>query len=434
MNSIYGVAGNPIFHSRSPVMFNTALRELSLEGIYIRLAASTAQEVATMVRKMGLDGLNITSPFKTAIIPYLDNLEGNAKLIGSVNTVVHKKGALSGFNTDVAGVLGALIHAGFDPKGKIAVVLGAGGAAKAAALALLSAGAQVTITSRTDRNAREAAENLGCDQAPLERIGKNLKSAHLLVAAISTYDRVIDRQSLHKRLVVLDANYAKPSALVQDAVAVGAQVIDGREWLLGQAIPAFELLTGKEAPVPSMRRALMKTKRDGRSNIALIGFMGSGKTAVAEALGAKTGMTVIDMDRRIEQKAGASIPEIFKTGGEETFRRVETEEMDTLRFVSNAVVSCGGGAVLRRPNVRVLRNNCLSIWLWADIETCLERIGEIASRPVLNGQDMAKAAAILDGRRFLYASTCDMVINTEGKSPEEIAMRIHDETYNTING
>lgn len=432
MSSIYAVAGNPILHSKSPVMFNTALRELSLDGIYIRLAASSPEEVATTIRTIGLEGINITSPFKTGIIPYLDEIEADAKTIGSVNTVLHEDGKLRGLNTDVAGVLGALGQAGFDPEGKSVVVLGAGGAARAAAVALLSAGAQVTITNRTDRKARQAAEMVGCDQVPLERVGKTLKGAHLLIAAVSTHDRVIDRQFLHKRLVVLDANYSKPTALVQDAALAGARIVDGREWLLAQAVPVFELFTGRQAPVQSMRRVLMKTRGDGRTNIALIGFMGSGKTAVAEAMGAKTGMTVIDIDRNVEEKAGTSIAEIFNTSGEETFRKMETEEIDGLRSVSNTVVSCGGGAVTRRPNIRVLRNNCLTVWLWSSIETALARIGETGSRPLLNGQDTVGAAALLQKRRFLYASTCDLLVNTEGKEPHEIAMRIYDETNNTI--
>lgn len=434
MSRIYAVAGNPIFHSRSPLMFNAAMRELDLDGVYIRFAADTAEEVANTVRKIGLGGLNITSPFKSDIIPYLDEVEGDAKVIGSVNTVLHTDGRLLGRNTDVAGVLGALSQAGYDPKGKSAVVLGAGGAARAAAIALLSAGAHVTLTNRTDRNARQAAERLGCDQVPLERVGKALKGADLLIAAVSTHDRIIDRQFLHKRLILLDANYSKPTALVQDAALAGARIIDGREWLLAQAVPAFELFTGTQAPVPTMRRVLMKTKRDGRTNIALIGFMGSGKTVVAEAVAAKTNMTVIDIDREIEQNAGSSIAEIFKADGEEAFRRMEIEEIDRLRLVSNTVVSCGGGAVTRRPNVRVLRNNCLTVWLWVDIETARARIGNTDSRPLLHGQNSEQASALLAERRFLYASACDLLINTEGKEPKEIATRIYDETCNIIKG
>jgi shikimate dehydrogenase len=433
MSSVYAVAGNPIFQSRSPIMFNAAFRELSLDAAYIRLAAATAEEVATTARAMGLGGINITTPFKADIIPHLDEIDTEARTIGSVNAIVNKDGRLRGLNTDVAGVLGALDQGGFDPEGKSAVVLGAGGAARAAAFALVSAGAHVVIANRTENKARQAAEGLGCHHVPLGEIGKALKKADILISAVSSYDPIVDPRFLHKRLVILDANYSRPTPLVNDATRAGLTVIHGREWLLAQAIPAFELFTEHVTPVPVMNHVLRKTKKDGRSNIALIGFMGSGKSTVAEALGAKTGMTVTDIDKDIQEKAGSSIAEIFSAKGEETFRRMEMEEIDALRLVSNTVVSCGGGAVLRRPNVRVLRNNCLTVWLWTDIETALARIGDDASRPLLNGLDPSRASALLQERLFLYASTCDLLVNAMGKQPDEIAQRIFDETYNTLN-
>ena len=92
MSKIYAVAGNPIFQSRSPRMFNAAFRELALDAVYTRLAASAAEEVITTAREVGIDGLNITSPFKADIIPYLDEVEADARKLGSVNTVVQRAG------------------------------------------------------------------------------------------------------------------------------------------------------------------------------------------------------------------------------------------------------------------------------------------------------------------------------------------------------
>ena len=181
--------------------------------------------------------------------------------------------------------------------------------------------------------------------------------------------------------MVLDANYGHPSALVEDAERAGCTLIDGREWLLGQALPAFRLFTGRaDAPASQMRKALWKRRVDGRRNIALIGFAGSGKSAVAQDLASMSGMTFVDIDGRIEEKAGTSIAEIFASKGEEEFRRMEQAEIEEIGLDSNQVVSCGGGAVMNRSNVRVLRNNCLSVWLWADVKTALSRIGETSNR------------------------------------------------------
>ncbi len=239
MSKIYAVAGNPVFQSRSPRMFNAAFRELALDAVYTRLAASTAEEVIKTARDVGIDGLNITSPFKADVIPYLDEVEADARKIGAVNTVVQSAGRFVGYNTDVAGVLGALKESGFEQAGKKTVVLGAGGAGRAAALALLSSGADVVIVNRSFQRAEEAAGILQCSALPIERIDEALKGAHLLISTISSDERVIEPSLLSRELTVLEANYARPTALVQDATRVGCTVIDGRLWLLHQALPAF---------------------------------------------------------------------------------------------------------------------------------------------------------------------------------------------------
>jgi shikimate kinase len=274
----------------------------------------------------------------------------------------------------------------------------------------------------------DAAEKLGCAALPLDRIGEALADAHLLVSAISSRARVIEPSLLSRRLFVLDANYGRPTALLEDAAQAGCTVIDGREWLLAQAVPAFTLFTDRPAPVDLMRKALWKTRRDGRKNIALIGFMGAGKSAVARELGILTGMAVVDIDKKIEETEGCSIAEIFERRGEGHFRRMEQAEIDELRLVSHHIVSCGGGAATNRANVRVLRNNCLSVWLWADVLTALARIGETATRPLLGGESPEAAArALLAERISSYARTCDLLINTKGKEPGEIAGRVWDE-------
>ena len=183
-------------------------------------------------------------------------------------------------------------------------------------------------------------------------------------------------------------------------------LIDGREWLLGQALPAFELFAStRPPPLRGMRWALWKKRLDGRKNIALIGFPGTGKSAVAEILASISGMTLVDIDKRIEEKAGMSVPELFAAKGEGEFRRMEQVEMEEMSLESNQVVSCGGGAVMNRSNVRALRNNCLSVWLWADVRTALSRIGEISTRPLLHPPDPEEAARTLLAARHALLRT-----------------------------
>jgi shikimate dehydrogenase len=430
MTGLFGVVGNPIFHSKSPLIFNATFRELSLDAIYIRCAAATAAEAMEIAREIGMEGFNVTSPFKTEIVAHLDGVEGPAAILGSANTVVREGARFVGYNTDGDGAVAAARTVFPDLAGVRVVVLGAEGAAKAASMALKAAGSEVVIVNRTFEKARQAAELFNCEAMPLTELGRVLKAANLLVSAISAEETVVDKSLLRKDLVVLDAHYGHLTPLVRDAEVAGCTVIDGREWLLGQALSAFQHFTGRTAAADIMRKVLLKRRIDSRKNIGLIGFMGTGKTVVAEALGLRTGMPVVDIDRRIEERAGLSVSEIFEKRGEAEFRLLEQEEIEEARLDINQVISYGGGAVLNRSNVRVLRNNCISVWLWADIETVLERIGTTESRPLLAQAEPRKTAAELLGRRIpAYARTCDLLVGTRGRSPEEIAMRIWNEIH-----
>jgi shikimate dehydrogenase len=434
MSKIFAVAGNPVFQSRSPRMFNAAFREFALDAVYTRCAASTAEEVIKTARDVGIDGLNITSPFKADVIPYLDEVEADARKIGSVNTVVQSAGRFVGYNTDVAGVLGALKESGFEQAGKKTVVLGAGGAGRAAAFALLSSGADVVIVNRSLQSAEEAAGILQCSALPIERIDEALKGSHLLISTITSDERVIEPTLLSRELTVLEANYARPTALIQDATRAGCAVIDGRLWLLHQALPAFKHFTGRSAPIEVMRKALWQKSWPPHRNIALIGLCGSGKSTVAREIASLTGMTAIDIDKIVEEKAGLSIADLFDRKGEETFRIMERAEVQELWNVSHAVVACGGGVVLRKRNIQTIRSTSVPVWLWANTKTLLARVGNTGTRPLLNDQDPGSSVEkLLDERRFLYASTADFLINTDGKGPEEIAERIWNEIRSTFN-
>jgi shikimate dehydrogenase len=427
---LFAVAGSPIFQSKSPLIFNTAFRDLAIDAVYLRLAASDAEEVVSTARQIGMDGLNITSPFKCDILRCLDEIDPDALTIGAVNTVIRRGSRLKGCNTDGAGVLAAVRGSGIELAGRKAIVLGAGGAGRAACLALVSAGARVILINRTFEKAQIAAERLGCTAAALDQAKEALVGARLLVSAISSGERLIEPSALTPDLAVLEANYGRPSALVEDARRASCTLIDGREWLLGQALPAFELFADRTAPAAQMRRALWKKRLDGRRNIALIGFMGTGKSAVAEILASISGMALVDIDKKIEEKAGMSVSELFAAKGEGEFRKMEQAEIEEMSLESNQVVSCGGGVVMSRPNVRALRNNCLSVWLWADVGTVLNRIGETGTRPLLHSQHPEEAArALLATRIPSYAHTSDLLVNTSERAPRQIAERIWNEVY-----
>lgn len=426
---IFAVAGNPVLHSRSPEIFNAAFKARAFSAVYTRIAASNAEEIIECARETGMAGMNITSPFKEEIMKFLDDVDGGAKRIGAVNTVVMKHGRYGGYNTDVAGVVNAFLAADVRLTGRKAAVIGAGGAAKAAIFALLSEGAEVLIFNRTFEKAKVLSEALGCKAARFEDINGELIDMDIIISCLPVSGRILKPDLLKEGIAVLDANYSMESPLVKDAKERGCKVIDGREWLLFQGAEAFKHFTGLEPPLPTMRRALYTQRPTHKRNIALVGFMGTGKTTVAYGISKGTDMPAIDIDKEIEQKAGSSISEIFESKGEDAFRKMERKEMGNIPDISKAVISCGGGVVLSKKNIDILKKNCVVVWLWAGIDAVLKRAGNNGTRPLLSGRHGKSAIKrLLDARLPLYACASDMIVRTDGAEPDEIARKIYGET------
>ncbi|MBP1749737.1 MAG: shikimate kinase [Deltaproteobacteria bacterium] len=258
-------------------------------------------------------------------------------------------------------------------------------------------------------------------------------SVDILISCISEGKPVIPPHCLVKDLVVLDAYYKEETPLVREAKAKRCTVIDGRDWLLFQGARAFSHFTGSEPPLAAMRRALYADRTYTKKNIALIGFMGTGKSTVSRYLAESLRMTSIDIDCEIERKNGSSITDIFKNLGEDSFRRMEEHEIDALAGLSGRIISCGGGAVLNKASMDRLRQNATVIWLNAGVETILQRIGNDRSRPLLNVQDRrSEIEMLLRLRTDHYALASDLVINTDEKEPGEIAKRIYDEINTSL--
>ena len=316
-------------------MQNAAFMASGIDAIYTRLAVENADDVLRSAKALGIFGLNVTSPFKEEIAKLCDTLDEDAKKTGAVNTVIlNRNGTVSGFNTDVTGVMETLATSGIEIAGKNALIIGAGGAAKAAVVALMNKGAKVTIANRTFEKAEQLAEKFGCeaiDISELNNVDGVVPHADIIISAItsggSQNERIIPHELLKRGTIVLDANYSSESALVRDAKTAGCKVIDGREWLLHQGAAAFSLFTGKDAPIEMMRTALYShcttAKTAGKPNIALIGFMGSGKTTTAKEIAKISGMNCSDIDENIERKTGTKIKEIFENHGEMKFRDME---------------------------------------------------------------------------------------------------------------
>jgi len=432
---LFAVAGKPVIHSHSPQIFNSFFQAHQVDAAYFRLTAMDGQEVIQIAKAIGLKGFNITSPFKSEIMEFMDDLSEEAFAIGAVNTVVAESGRLTGYNTDYLGVLLTLKHNGINPTQKKIAILGAGGAATAAAYGALRGGAgRVVLLNRTTKKAKEASHRLGCDYAPLNKIGEILKNSDILVSCLSGNQRVVAPEMLDRSLIILDANY-KDSQLKSDAEKKGCLFFSGEQWLVNQAVPAFRRFTGLKV-AKDIEQSIYSTiheQNTQKPNIALIGFMGSGKTSVGQKLADSIGYKFVDIDSVIEESKGQTISDIFEKNGESAFREIEKITIKELLPGSNKhVFSLGGGAVLNRDNRLHLKQHCTCVWLWTSIRTSLLQ-RDVTSRPLLKGANPEKTArSLLAARIPLYARTSDIAISTESGHPEKIAKRIKDEMDQTF--
>jgi shikimate dehydrogenase len=268
---LVGLIGYPVEHSLSPAMHNSAFAALSLNWCYVPLPVPPERlgEAVAGLRALGLAGVNVTVPHKEAVMSYLDEVTPAAQAIGAVNTIVVRKG-LIGHNTDWQGFLTALSEGGFDPQGKRAVVLGAGGAARAVVHALARAGAQVTVLNRTLARAQALIQDFSplfpALPLTLQTLEEQTAGAHLLVNATPVgmwpqVDQSIWPEDLPfpGHLTVFDLVYnPRQTKLLRQAEAVGAKVIGGLGMLVHQGAAAFELWTGEKAPVEVMYEATNK--------------------------------------------------------------------------------------------------------------------------------------------------------------------------------
>jgi 3-dehydroquinate dehydratase/shikimate dehydrogenase len=256
---IYGVAGDPIEHSLSPVIMNTALRRENVNGVYLPLHAKTLKDLMHCVREIPLHGLSITMPYKRAILPYLDNTDAHTAKIGACNTVVRgQEGKLYGFNTDIAGVIRPLEQRLTIENAKV-LVLGAGGAARAAIFGLKERGAEVWILNRTSVKAQKLARQAKArtiKRADLHKVAFDVIINATPVGMGNTRDCPLKDAEIQAR-VVFDMVYDPVEThLLQVARAKGIAVIPGVEMFVQQAARQFEIWTGKPAPAGDMLRAV----------------------------------------------------------------------------------------------------------------------------------------------------------------------------------
>jgi shikimate dehydrogenase len=259
---LYGVIGNPVRHSLSPIIHNGAFQRMGLNAAYLAFEVKNLEEAVRGIRGLGIRGVSVTIPFKTQIIPFLDQLEEVAGKIQAVNTIRQEGGKLIGYNTDWSGALGALEEK-VDLTGKKVFLLGAGGAARAIAFGLKERGCRVFIGSRSPEKAAALAEELGVVHRPLPIAGR--LDADVLVNATSAgmspndEESPVPKEVLDKEMTVMDIVY-KPlrTKLLREAEERGCRTIDGLEMLARQGAAQVEIWTGRKPEIGEIKEDLRR--------------------------------------------------------------------------------------------------------------------------------------------------------------------------------
>lgn len=388
----YGLIGEKLVHSYSP-----QIHALLADYDYI-LCPLPKEQLHTFMTDASFKGINVTIPYKKDVVPYCSALSEDAKEIGCVNTIVKRPdGTLFGHNTDIAGFINMLQHAGIEAAGKKTVILGSGGTSLTASIALKRLKAkEVVVISRSGENNYAA-------------LYEKHRDAQLLVntTPVGMYpgngQSPADLSRLPHLESVADVIYnPEKTALILQAEMLGLKTVSGLYMLVSQARKASEMFTGQSIP-EEKDAAITAVIKQQTLNLVLIGMPGCGKTTIGQALAEKMNRPLVDTDRLIEEKAGKTIPQIFAQDGEDYFRSLETQVLREACAMQGCVITTGGGAVLKEENRLAMCQNGRVCLIQRPLEL-LARDG----RPLSQGDHAIEN--LWNQRKALYELAADYVI------------------------
>ena len=396
-----GLLGQKLGHSYSPAIHGM------LADYDYQLFEREPEQLEDFLKNGPWDGINVTIPYKKAVLPYCAELSDTARRIGSVNTIVRRPdGSLYGDNTDAYGFESLVGKSGIDVRGKKALVLGSGGASVTVVAVLKMLGASsVTVISRSGEDNynnldKHADARIIANTTPVGMYPNNGQAA-------------VDLAQFPQCEGVLDVVYNPArTALLLQAEKLGIPCAGGLYMLVAQAKRSSELFTGRSIPDSEIGR-IEKVLSGQMKNIVLVGMPSSGKSTLAAALGKKLGRPVYEADALIEQEAGMDIPAIFAQYGEGHFRALETEILGRLGKLSGAVISTGGGCVTREENYDLLHQNGTIVWLQRGTEK-LDKTG----RPLSLKNDLNE---MYQKREPMYRRFADAAVDNNGSVEAALA-------------
>lgn len=406
----YGLIGEKLGHSYSQ-MIHARLADYRYE-----LKEVAPERLDAFIEARNFRGLNVTIPYKQAVMKHCAELSPEAMEVGSVNTlIVRPDGSLFGHNTDIDGFIYMLRRGEIDPAGAKAVILGSGGTSLTARAALTRLGAReiVTVSRKGPVDyaalyAEHADAEILVNATPVGMYPKNGASP-------------VELDRLLKVRGVADVIYnPEKTALILAAQAKGIPAVSGLSMLVAQAREAAELFAGHAIPAGRVEDIVSEIGAQ-TLNLILVGMPGCGKSTLGQAVAAALQREFVDCDAEIVRRAGKSIPEIFAQDGEGAFRALESSVLADVCRGHGLVISTGGGAVLRAENRDAMRQNG-RVCLIRRALALLPRDG----RPLSASEDAV--ARLWEARRAAYETAADFPVENVG-TVEEAAEKIREGFY-----
>lgn len=416
----YGLIGEHLPHS-----FSKEIHARIADYTY-ELCELEKHELDGFMTKKDFIAINVTIPYKKDVIPYLTEIDENAKKIGAVNTIINRDGMLYGYNTDFFGMSALIRRIGVDLFGKKVAILGTGGTSNTAIAVCEALGArQTVVVGRSAKNGAISYSDLYRDHTDVDYIINTTPcgmypypDGNETIAATP-----VDLSAFPSLKGVTDAVYNPlRTNFIMDARERGIPAEGGLYMLVAQAVVAAEKFMGRSID-PSVTDRIFSEVQAAKENIVLSGMPGSGKSTVGKYLAKTLNRKFIDTDEEIVRQTGKEITEIFAEVGSVGFRKIEAEVVARVSSENQgAVIATGGGAILRDDNVRALKRGGKIYFLNRPIED----IVPTADRPL--ALDRAALEARFRERYARYLSTCDReIINTQ--SPEIAAKMITEDFF-----
>ncbi|MDF2819642.1 MAG: shikimate dehydrogenase [Clostridiales bacterium] len=437
---LYGVIGNPIEHTLSPMIQNNLANQKCIDSIYVPFLVkeNNLKQAIEGAYSLNVQGLNVTVPYKEKIIEYLVAIDKEANIVGAVNTLVRVEGGYKGYNTDITGLSMALRKQNVCLKDRNVIILGAGGAARAAAVVCMKEGVKcLYILNRTLEKAKKLAEMINVSYKTDIAKGLILEDYNQLTDRYIVFQTttvglhskelpvLIDDDNFYKKIMIgIDIIYEPPiTGFIDRAKKAGARVYNGLDMLFYQAVHAFELWNNIKIDNITPQMIFNNVNYN---NIILVGFMGSGKSTVGRELSSKLQFDFHDTDKIIESMEQMSVADIFEEQGEEAFRNMETELATKLKQnFDRSVIATGGGIVMRSENVQSLKEAGKIVYLKVSKDNVIERLERDKKRPLLQVNDREqRIIELLEKRNPIYTNMADHIIDTDNKTVDEIVKEI----------